>query len=249
MKRLYLLVILFMFGVLPCLQAQEVPGLNEAIAALKSITENGKSSPVGFDIKYIYTNETQPSVILDSLSGSVEISGNNMYCRMNGTESIRNGKYSIVVFREDQLLLVAAARQDSSMDPLLNMQSLIQRSGASHCNITRQGAVKAISILFNPGGPCKEMKLVLDTAKGQLQSVDYLVRSTLLVDAAVQAENKLPQGYDEYALVRSTYFNYHNPKQADDRFNEGKYFYKDGREFKPTAAYSNYKIVLATPNL
>lgn len=249
MKRLYFLVILYLVSGVSGLRAQELVGLNEAIAALKSITENGKNSPTGFDIKYIYTNESQPSVVLDSLSGSVEISGNNMYCRMNGTESIRNEKYSIVVFKEEQLLLVGAARQDSSTDPLLNMQSMIVKSGAVNCNISIKGAVKTIRIQFKPGAPCKEMMMVLDTAKRQLKSVDYLVKSTMLVDPAIQAEQQLPQGYDEYARVRSTYYNYRIPKQTDDRFKEDQYFFKEGKAFKPTAAYSNYKIVLATPNL
>ncbi|WP_440135116.1 hypothetical protein [Chitinophaga sancti] len=249
MKRLYFLVIICLFSGLSGLRAQELAGLNEAIGALKSITENGKSSSTGFDIKYIYTNESQPSVILDSIIGSVEISGNNMYCRMNGTEAIRNEKYSIVVFKEEQLLLVGAARQDSAIDPLLSMQSIIVKSGAVSCNISVKGAVKTINIQFKQGALCKEMIMVVDTAKRQLRSLDYLVKSTMLVDPSMQAEQQLPQGYDEYALVRSTYYNYHNPKQTEDRFKEDQYFFKEGKTFKPTAAYSNYKIVLATPNL
>lgn len=249
MKRFLLLILVMccLSGLHP-LQAQGQAALEDAVASLKYMREAGKTSPYGFDIKYTYANESKPGTILDSLNGSIEIAGNNYYCRMDSTESIRNERYNIIVFREDKLILIATARPDSAIDPISYMQSIIAKSDAEKCNVSRRKSVKAIDITFLPGSPCKNMVMKMDTAAHHLLSVEYLLKSTLLLDPAAQQENQLPEGYDEYALVRTAFFNYHPLKQAEARFNEEQYFYKEGAEFKPTAAYSDYQVVLSNPN-
>ncbi|WP_343673838.1 hypothetical protein [Chitinophaga sp.] len=250
MKRFFLLIMAmcWLAGV-HHLQAQDLAALEDAVASLKYIREVGKIEPYGFDIKYVYANETRPEIILDSLTGSVEISGDNYYCRMDSTESIKSDRYNIIVFHEDKLLLLATSRQDSAVDPILYMQSMIAKSDAEKCNVSHKGPVKTVNIAFLPGSPCKNMIMQMDTVRRQLLSVEYLLKSTLLLDPVAQQENQLPEGYDEYALVRTTFYNYHPLKEAASRFKEERYFYKEGAEFKPTAAYSNFQVVLSNPNL
>lgn len=249
MKRILLLIwaMCFLLGLHP-LQAQDQAAVEDAVASLKYIREAGKSSPYGFDIKYTYANESKPSVILDSLDGSIAIAGNNYYCRMDSTESIRGDQYNIIVFHEDKLMLLAIARSDSAIDPISNMQTMIVKSGAEKCNVSRRKSVKTIDITFLPGSPCKNLVMQIDTAAHHLLSVEYLLKSTLLLDPAAQQENSLPAGYDEYALVRTTFFNYHPLKLEEKRFKEEQYFYKEGAEFKPANAFSDYQVVLSTPN-
>ncbi|SFW81987.1 hypothetical protein [Chitinophaga sancti] len=249
MKRvLFFIMAMCCLSLAHSLRAQDRATVADAIASLKYIMEAGKTTPYGFDIKYTYANESKPAILLDSLSGSIEIGGNNYYCRMDSTESIRNDRYSIIVFREDKLILLAIARPDSAVDPISNMQSMIVKSGAEKCKVSRKKSVKTIDITFLPGSPCKNLIMQIDTAAHHLLSVEYLLKSTLLLDPAAQQEGNMPEGYDEYAFVRTTFTNYHPLKPEDTRFKEEQYFYKEGAEYKPASAFSDYQVVLSTPN-
>lgn len=247
MKRLLLVVLLL--GGWFSIQAQKVAGLKEAVAALNTIRDNGKTAPYGFDIKYIYSNESRPASILDSLTGKIEIAGSNFYCLMDSTESIHIGMHNITLFQEDKLMLIGVVNPDSLPEPVAYVQAMITKSGAQSCTITSNGRVKTINISFKEGSPCKQMKLQIDTVANHMLSVDYSLKTILLVDPAAQAENKIPEGYDEYALVRTTFFNYHMLKQPEARFKEDQYFFKEGTEYKPAAAYSDFQVVQSTPNL
>ncbi|WP_440134894.1 hypothetical protein [Chitinophaga sancti] len=247
MKRVLLLMVVmcWLSGLHP-VQSQD---LEDAITTLKYIKEIGRSTPYGFDLKYSYANESKPAVILGSLNGSIELDGNNYYCLMDSTESIRTEKYNIILFHEDKLMLLGGASPDSAVDPILYMQSMIAKSGAQKCNVSHKGPVKIANIYFLPGSPCKSMKMEIDTVAHHLLSVEYLLKTVLLLDPSAQQEGQVPEGYDEFALVRATFYNYHPLKDPAARFKEEQYFYKDGAEYKPTTAYSGFQVVLSTPNL
>lgn len=245
MKRYMLLLVVLLAGALTPVQAQDVAGMKEIVTALSSIREKGKAAPYGFDLKYTYTNESKPAEILDSLIGKIEIAGNNYYLKMDSTEMIQNEQHKFILFKKEKLILLSAAKQDSTEDPLLNMQSMLARSGTFSYKSTRKGPVKIIELSFAPGSPCRQMKMTLDTVSQQLLSVDYLVKSSILM----QQDAQVPEGYDEYASVRAIFYNYHSLTAGVNRFDEDLYFYKEEGEYKPTAAYSNFQIILATPNL
>ena len=245
MKRLIIVSLL-----LTCanvLFAQKVDGLDEAINAIKSVRES--AVPYGFDMKYSYANESKPTVLLDSLNGAIVIAGKNYYCKMDSTETISNDRYNIVLFREDKIMYVGAARSDNTEDPIGQMQGVLEKSGANSCTTTYCGTKKIINVGFAAGGACKQLKMVIDTAARHMLSMEYLIKTAMLIDAPDAEARVAGQGYDEYAVVNASFYNYHPFNKDTAWFNENQFFYKEGSEYKPAPAYREYQIVLATPNL
>ncbi|SFE91052.1 hypothetical protein SAMN05518672_11217 [Chitinophaga sp. CF118] len=247
MKRL-----LYFAAFFTCLQsagAQAIPELERATGILKSLREGYTKELFAFDLKYIYANEHTPGKVLDSLKGSIETDGINYHCLMDNTETIHNDKYNIVLFKEDNLMYVASgANAANTVDPLLQMESILKQSGATSCSINKSGRNSIIRIGFAEGGPCKRMEMTVDTVGHRLLSMQYVVKTALLTETP-EEDNATKEGYDEYAIVRAIFYNYHSLQVDSSRFDDKIFFYKEGTEFKTTAAYSNYKIFVATPNL
>jgi hypothetical protein len=238
---------MIMFGVLSA-SAQQIPGLTRAVTLLQSLREVSDKQPLSFDLKYVYSNE-HSSDVLDSLVGNITMEGNKYRCLLDNTETICNGKYNIVLFKEDLVMhLSRGTEATSTQDPLQSIQTMLEKSGATGCTLNDDKQKKIINIDFAPGGDCKEIKMVIDTVLKRLLSVEYIVKTVRLTESS-DTTGITQQGYEEFAKVRATFFNYHYLKPDLARFDEHAFFYKEGDTFKATPAYSSYKIFIATPNL
>jgi hypothetical protein len=229
--------------------AQSVKELEPAIEALKKAQVSLSEKPVSFDVRYIYANEHKPGEVLDSVTGRIEIAGNNYRCVMENTETVRNDRYNIVLFNDDQIIYLSkGVSQGAATDPLLMMQSVLKDAGAKNCQISSKGKYKTIRISFAPDAPCKQIEITLDTVSQRLSDMQYIVKTTQLTEAP-GADAATPEGYDEYAVVKASFYNYSTTITDSSRFDERTFFYKEGDVFKAAEAYKNYKIFIGSPNL
>lgn len=229
--------------------AQSVKELEPAIAALKKAQLSLSENPVSFDVKYSYANEHTPGNVLDSVKGRIEMAGNNYRCVMENTETVRNERYNIVLFNDDQIIYLSkGVSEGATTDPLLLMQSVLKNSGAKNCQVSSKGKYKTILISFAPDAPCKQMEITLDTVTQRLSAMQYVVKTSQLTESP-GADAATPEGYDEYALVKASFYNYSTTIADNSRFDERTFFTKEGEIFKAAEAYKNYKIFIGSPNL
>ena len=244
--------LLFFTAIFICLQttAQTIPDFEKVTGMLKTLRDGYNNGPFSFELKYIYANEHSPEIILDSLKGKIETDGSNYHSILDNTESIHNAKYNIVLFKEDNIMyLSAGATTAASVDPLSQMETILKQSGANSCKISKAGKNAIIRIGFAPDGACKQMEMTIDTVAHRMLSMQYIIKTALLTETPDANDKAAAEGYDEYAVVKASFFNYHPIQPDSSKFDDTTFFYKEGTEFKPTAAYSNYKIFVATPNL
>lgn len=244
--------LLFFAALFICLQttAQTIPDFEKVTGMLKSLRQGYNNGPFSFELKYVYANEHTPEKILDSLKGKIETDGNNYHSVLDNTESIHNAKYNIVLFKEDNIMyLSAGTTAATSIDPLSQMETILNQSGATSCTISKAGKNTIIRIGFAADGPCKQMEMTIDTVAHRMLSMQYIIKTALLTETPDATDKAVAAGYDEYAIVKASFFNYHPVQPDSSKFDDATFFYKEGTEFKPTPAYSNYKIFVATPNL
>jgi hypothetical protein len=251
MKRFSLLLLyIVVFAGIKSAEAQTLPAFERVTGVLKTLRDGYGKDPFSFDLKYIYANEHTPGKILDSLTGRIETDGTNYHSLLDNTETIHNEKYNIVLFKEDQIMyLSTGATAAASVDPLAQMETVLKQSGATSCTILKSGKNNIINIGFAPDGPCKKMEITIDTVAHRLISMEYVVKTALLTETPDDNDKAATEGYDEYAIVRASFYNYKALNPDSSRFDDRTFFYKEGTEFKTTAAYNNYKIFVATPNL
>jgi hypothetical protein len=231
------------------LTAQSNDPLDKMTQLMNEMQSAYSMQRLSFDVKYVYSNEHTPNVILDSLNGKVEMDGLNYRCLLDNTETIRNAKYAIILFKEDKIMyLTKSSGADSSGNPLLVTRAALQSSNIKKCEITIKGDKKIVNVEFNAGAPYKKMDMVIDKVTGLVMNMEYVVKTSMLVTTSSD-EASLDESYEEYASVRAYFLNYQKMLVDKERFDERAFFFREADAFKPTAAYKDYKLFLATPHL
>lgn len=238
-------LIIALFAVLS-VQAQDSVAIAKAVNIFRRVQAKSQQSPVSFEVNYTYSNESTPATLLDSLKGTIEISGENYRSTLDSTETIRNSKYSIVLFKEDKLMYLAANNKPASpADPLETLNTLLK--GATNSTFKTEKRNTIINVSFPAGGNCKQLSIVIDTVSQRLISMQYILKTTLLMGE--EMKNEVPEGYEEYAQVKASFYNYKDIPVNNSRFDEKAFFYKEGDAFKVTPEYENYSIFVGTPGL
>ncbi|WPQ66280.1 hypothetical protein SIO70_15575 [Chitinophaga sancti] len=242
----YFLTLIISIAAALSVQAQDTAAIAKAINIFRRVQAKSQQQPVSFEVNYTYSNESTPGTLLDSLKGKIEISGENYRSTLDNTETIRNAKYSIVLFKEDKLMYLAAnSKSASPADPLETLNALLK--GATNSTFSYQKRNTIINVSFPAGGNCKQLSITIDTVSQRLLSMQYILKTTLLMGD--EMKNEVPEGYEEYAQVKASFFNYKDIPLNSSRFDEKAFFYKDGDAFKVTPEYEDYSIFVGTPGL
>ncbi|WPV63872.1 hypothetical protein [Chitinophaga sp. LS1] len=242
----YFLTLIISIAAALSVQAQDTAAIAKAINIFRRVQAKSQQQPVSFEVNYTYSNESTPGTLLDSLKGKIEISGENYRSTLDNTETIRNAKYSIVLFKEDKLMYLAAnSKSASPADPLETLNTLLK--GATNSTFRTEKRNTIINVSFPAGGNCKQLSITIDTVSQRLISMQYILKTTLLMGD--EMKNEVPEGYEEYAQVKASFYNYKDIPVNSSRFDEKAFFYKDGDAFKVTPEYEDYNIFVGTPGL
>jgi len=242
----YFLTLIISIAAAVSVQAQDTAAIAKAINIFRRVQVKSQQQPVSFEVNYTYSNESTPGTLLDSLKGKIEISGENYRSTLDNTETIRNAKYSIVLFKEDKLMYLAAnSKSASPADPLETLNTLLK--GATNSTFRTEKRNTIINVSFPAGGNCKQLSITIDTVSQRLISMQYILKTTLLMGE--EMKNEVPEGYEEYAQVKASFYNYKDIPVNSSRFDEKAFFYKDGDAFKVTPEYEDYNIFVGTPGL
>lgn len=228
-------------------KAQTDSSFEQAAGLIRKLQASLNTQPVSFNVKYVYSNEHAAAEVLDSVSGTIDMNGSNYRCVMENTETVHNERYNIVLFKDDKIMYLAKTSADQApTDPTGLMMSLIKNAGGQKCNVSSKGRNKIIRIDFKDEGRCKQIEISMDTVLMRLTTVSYIVRTTMLMESA---EKSPGDGYEPYALVKASFYNYTKLPAEQPWLQEHHFFYKEGNEFKVTNAFMDYKLFIGTPNL
>jgi len=245
-RKIGLLIVAVLMFAHKAMQAQAV---NDTAALFAEVRELQAvyQAPVSFDINYIYTSEQRPDSILDTMHGTLEMSGTSFRYCIDSVETMTNASYSVTLFKNEKIMYLSRPSGINTADPVQQFRSVLEKMGFSSCTVKQEKGRKVIQIGFPAGGPYREIEMDINKKTGYISAMRYVMKTMLLMESgATEAD---AAAYGEYAIVTTT-FDHYKPLSTDYiRFNEGSYFYKDGAGFKPTNTYSEYKIFKGSPNL
>lgn len=227
-------------------KAQAVNDTARLFAEMKRLQSVYQAHELSFDIKYTYTSEQQPELVLDSLQGKMELSGKRYHYWMTNMETMVNERYNITLFRQEKMIYLTKPATFLTGDPVAQLRDMLERAGVKQCNVVEQGDLKTLRIYFQPGGACRQMEMIIDKTSGYITATRYIVKTALLMEPGVSPTDA---GYGEYAVIKTSFDHYKQIKIDSSRFNEDQFFHKEGNEFKTTPAYNEYKIFTGSPNL
>jgi hypothetical protein len=231
--------------------AQEQTDTTRLYAEVRKMQSAYQDKPVSFDIRYTYTSEMNPEVVLDSLGGHMDISGRSYHYSISTTEMTANEQYIVTLFKEEGIMYLAKAPEVSPVDPIAQMKAAIDRVGGGNYAVTETATIKSVHVTFKPGMPYKEFRMDFDKKTNMLAEMQYVVRTEMLMESMGSEEGKesVTAQYGEYAIVRCYFTDYQTLKLPTDIFDNSKFFYKEGSEFKAKDPYKAYQVFVGSPDL
>ena len=208
---------------------------------------NGK---LRFNVLYRYTNENDPSHVLDSLSGNFEIDGDNYRCVLDNTETMHNSRYTIMLFKEDKIMYIAGPGHAGGFEPMQMIDSALSHISDIKFEQSVSGSGKVLSVIFPEGLAYKRIDFTVDAASGYLLKTTYIVKTDQMASPELNAQTGGNiSGYDAYARVEAIYSGFTLSNADASGFDEKNFFTREGKDFTVTDNYKDYKIFIGTPNL
>jgi len=247
LKQCMLIVVVYL-SITVSIHAQQ--NKQAILDAVKQIQDTyAKANMLSADIRYYYMNETKPSVILDSVKGNIVLNGKSYILRLDSTEVIVTGKYSISLFKEDKLMYLNLPSASAiAYSPLAALDTLFTTIEGIKGDIKDDGRYLTIAIVFPQGLPYKQLVMVADKNTGYVVKVAMVLKTTFMTPSMREADLE-KEGYDKYALITTIYSDYKRIELPENFFDENRFFRKNGGEYNVTEQYKDYKIFLGSPNL
>jgi len=251
MHRIFLMTAVLLLAVIrQQVRAQAASDTAALFAEMKQMQEVYNRS-LSFNMRITYASEKQPGAVQDSAAGGIAYAGANYHYWLDSVETFVNKSYSITLFKKDKVMYLSKpSAMGPALDPVQQMRAVLQKTGYKSCRISQQGGVKTVHIDFGPDGAYREMDMSIEKKTGYVTSMRYVVKTAMLMgqNAALSAD-QVNAAYGEYAIVQTVFDHYQLLPADYAGFYESSFFYKDGQEFKTTAAYKDYKIFTGSPNL
>lgn len=207
-----------------------------------------QTNTINFSVKYTYSDEQKPSKIIDSLSGNYKISGNDYWCLLDSTETLKADSVVIVLFRRDKMMYVSKIAGQAGFDPAEQVKIFLATYKNIQFHIDTTGNFYELSVDFPPGMDYKNIYLQVDRSSGYLVQSVYILRTKLLVDNPGNEINTNGE-YSEYARVQADYVYNTKSDTPDFLFNENRYIKREGGKIMTTKAFKDYQLFFGNKNL
>ncbi|WP_143306611.1 hypothetical protein [Chitinophaga vietnamensis] len=217
-------------------QAQVSTDTAALFKEMRQVYEASRQAPIAYDVKTYFTDTTGPAGIPDSMFSHVELNGDNMRVTNEVTETVYNDKYQLVLFKEEKRMMIARRnREQASPLDMMNGQLLAKVAG-SWSKASVKGK-EIITITGKESSPVKQIIITLDHKTGHMEGILLELR---------QAEDA---GHPTYMTIRYAFSNYTALPAGYNGTDERRYFVAGEKEYRTAAAYADYQIFLASPNL
>jgi hypothetical protein len=219
----------------------------QVMAAMRALSNRYKNfKRLSFTIAYKYAAEDKPGLYLDSLKGSITVSGNRYDYSIDSTEFIGGIDLSVILFKQDKIMyLVRPSAAQRNVNPLAMLDSLLTRNDSVDCRLTETGTEQTITMTFKPGKATKRVEYTIDRNSGLLTKMINVVPAKELYNATAKP---LVKGNSSYAIVETEFRDYREDS-GEDVPDPGRYCKKQGDRYVTLAPYESYKIFLGTPDL
>jgi len=241
------ITILAVFYIVNAISAQPDSKL---IGQMKQLQRTYKEAAnLKFDIEYVYATESKPKVYLDSMKGNMTINGSNYRLALNGTETIKNDRYIIHVFKDDKLIyLTKASAENGNSSPGMLIDSAFANISNLTFRLDSNASTKKLTLTFPQQSSYKTVVFTINNATGYITNTRYVVKTEQLLESRKQ-ESILEKEYDEYGVVEATFSNYRKVQEDTRSFDDKSFFVKNGNEYVPVAQFKDFSIFLGSPNL
>ncbi|MFB6455608.1 hypothetical protein ACE38W_10090 [Chitinophaga sp. Hz27] len=239
-KYLLLLLALFLAG-----NVAAQGDIEKATTLMQRVKHAYDSVNMSFHLTYSYATADKPSVVTDSLSGDAHIFGGNSYMTLGNVILLKNKQYNITVFKDDKLIMLgkpSQLTQDAQL-PADAIISALKNAGLTNCQLRNVKGKVTIQMDYSDFAPYKSLEMTIDEPSLRILSMSVKVKKPADPDAIA------PPEADTYVIVKTVFTGFKNETGNSNAFDEKIFFTRNGETFKPSPAYADYQVFLASPNI
>lgn len=233
-----------------CLYAQRSTENQSVLNILTQVhTAYSQQQNLSFDMFFVYTSADSSNIILDSLSGQMQLSNNRYHWNIGTTEMIADSQYAVILFKDDKMMYLTKPSQNSMpINPIEKLDSSLLAIPGLQTITRSEKELTTVELNFPKENAYKKIIFTLERKTYLLKDIDMVVKTELLQNGNTFKAEQLKTD-SSYAHVKVKYFNYSTESIDDSVFNMDSYFKKINRDFSPVPAYADYKIFIGSPNL
>lgn len=204
---------------------------------LDQVTSTYSNAPfLSFDIRYTYAPEKNPSAVIDSLNGKVQLNGSNYKMQLDNMITVKNEHHIISVFTEDKVMLVSSLSANrSAVLPFIDSSLYAIRDAVFNLSETRATTILSIALPF--GGFYRSISLEKDKATGYIIHARYEVMEQREADTVTNNINQ------SYAIVETVFSNYKKNSFEESILADDHFFIEREHELVGSKEYSDYQVI------
>ncbi len=248
MSKIWFLISFICICVAP-VHAQKTKEAEKIIAEIRQVhLKYSSADSLCFKMSYKYMDEAEPSIILDSLHGFIQVYGKKVHSLLGNMETIANDKYMIMLFKDEKIMYITSTNSNKSLiDPVAMIDSVLEHVDGVDCSIQQEGSLENIGISFPPNSLYKHINFLIEANTKYLDKIIYQVRSEALIND-IESKTTVEKP-SEYAIVEANFYDYNQLLLDKTVFNESNYFIRQDKKITTTSYYKDYKIYIGSPNL
>jgi hypothetical protein len=244
--------ILSTLSVLSSLQGIRAQTIPQAVNdELTRIQQGYQQTPyLSFNVSYTYALEGQPSVHLDSLSGSYTLNGNRYYGSLGQIQYLQDSLYNLTVYSAEKL--VSMAKVGASGGKRINLfagwDSVLLANNVTAATLQDDTADKdngVIRFSFGGGVPYQRSAIHFNKSTHRINSVTYWTAQP----AIGSVTDTTTQETSSKVVVRIIFSNYRTGVVKDDLFDHTRFVRKENDIWKLQDPYKGYKLFLSSAGL
>lgn len=224
--------------------AAQNPVLSEAIKISKTYRF---ASYLSFDLKYLYSRESTPTVIEDSSMISYKMHGHKYQGSMDSVVFMQNDSIKVSVYKLEQIMTLGLASFEQEMSlPLAQWDSFFVTNNFTY-SIGADAGYKKITVDYSSlsQNPLKKFEMWYDTVTFRINRVKYKM------DEAASGENWVEEGAlsGSLIIVDILFSNYQTGMFTDAVFSPGNYYTRTEGNYVPVSPYTGYEVFVTSPGL
>ena len=220
---------------------------NPILVECMNINKTYVSTPyLSFNVKYKYSLDSLPTVIMDSSQGVFKMNGYKYWGKIDSVEMLQNDSFAITVFKQDKIISLATPSYNFSQTlPLAQWDSLFFQSDRFTFTMGVDSIWKKITVNYSPNLPYKKLEMWYDSVTYQINRIKYSVS-----EYAGEQNFYSLSSPGAYGIVDIQFSNYQTGAFNDSAFNHWVYIANYGGVYEPSSAYSEgYQLYISSPGL
>ncbi|NML38402.1 hypothetical protein HHL17_14435 [Chitinophaga sp. G-6-1-13] len=198
------------------------------------------------DIRYTFAASSKPDLVLDSVTGRLEVADKNFRYELGNTASVSNGRYNIIL--QSAMKKMHVSKHKAGDQPMKMIQAGFLPVAVKSWSVSQKGSLRVFHADFLTGFPFVSLDVTKDMSTGYLTTLRYLIPADQLKRFGIDKE-ETKEDFGDYAVVLVTYTQDKRYKPDMTVFDEQSYFRKTETTLVPSPAFSGYQVFKASPDL